>query len=83
MLLLSVPPPLVDETSNTPAEVIFSRVGGEEGAERVGVPTRREYSWAYPHMLILIMHMWAGMTMLVLRFSLVSCVASFPGHDWE
>ena len=38
MLLLSVPPPLVDETSNTPAEVIFSRVGGEEGAGGVGVP---------------------------------------------
>lgn len=44
MLLLSVPPPLVDETSNTPAaccldpEIIFSRVGGEEGAGGVGVP---------------------------------------------
>ena len=74
MLLVSVPPPLVDETSNTPAEVILSRVGGEEGAGGVGVPTRREYSWAYPHTLILIMHMWAGMTMLVCRFSLVLSV---------
>ena len=48
MLLLSVPPPLVDETSNTPAEVvILSRVGGEEGAGGVGVPKffiEREYN---------------------------------------
>ena len=57
MLLLSAPPPLVDETSNTPAASFCTRVGEEDGAERIAVPTRRDnHSWAHLQMLLSIMH---------------------------